>query len=192
LLGPGPSLDLLHVGSTIPRKRIDVVLRTLALVRVAHPEARLVRVGGVLTASQAGLARELGVADAILTLPFIDRRTLAAVYRRAALVLLPSEREGFGLPLIEALACGTPVVATALPVLQEVGADAATYAPLGDARAWCGAVVELLRERTGNPEAWIARRTRGLARAGAFSWSAYASRMTAIYERTADAATARR
>ena len=63
--------------------------------------------------------------DAIVVLPFVDRATLAAVYRRAALALLPSEREGFGLPLVEALACGTPVVASDIPVLREVGGDAA-------------------------------------------------------------------
>ena len=102
------ALDILHVGSTIPRKRIDVLLEVFAGVRRRHPAARLLRVGGPLTAAQAQQAERLGVAGAIVSLPFLDRRTLAAVYRRAALVLQPSEREGFGLPVAEALACGTP------------------------------------------------------------------------------------
>lgn len=187
LLGPGRHLDLLHVGSTIPRKRIDVVLRTMAFVRAAHSDVRLLRVGGTLTDAQMALARDLGVVDAIRTLPFVDRRTLAALYRRAALVLLPSEREGFGLPLIEALACGTPVIATALPVLQEVAGDAATYAALGDARAWSQAVIELLVERAHSPASWKARQDAGVARARVFSWPAYAARMADIYERVAGA-----
>ena len=73
------------------------------------------RVGGPFTAAQQAQVRELGLGDAIVVLPLLDRSTLAAVYRRCALVLMPSEREGFGLPVLEALACGTPVVASDSP-----------------------------------------------------------------------------
>ena len=65
----------------------------------------------------------LGLGHNIRVLPFVDRPVLAALYRRASLVLLPSEREGFGLPLVEAMACGISVVASDLPVLREVGGD---------------------------------------------------------------------
>ena len=106
--------DLLHVGSTIPRKRIDVLLEVVAAVRRAEPGARLLKAGGSLTAEQERLARSLGLADAVVTLPFLTRRTLAALYRRAAVVLQPSEAEGFGLPVAEALACGVPIVASDL------------------------------------------------------------------------------
>ncbi len=99
LLGPrGSFTDLLHVGSTIPRKRIDVLLRVFESLRGVHRRLRLVRVGGPLTAAQRALARELDVADALVEMPTLDRSTLAAVYRRCALLLMPSEREGFGLP----------------------------------------------------------------------------------------------
>src|SRR5262245_32243193 len=120
LLGPRRVPELLHVGSTIERKRIDLLLDLFAGVRQARPDVRLIRVGGPFTAEQRIRARELGVLDAITVLPFVDRATLAAVYRRSALALLPSEREGFGLPVIEALACGTPVVASDIAVLKEV------------------------------------------------------------------------
>jgi glycosyltransferase involved in cell wall biosynthesis len=112
LLGPGERwTDLLHVGSTIPRKRVEDLLRIVGAIPQRQPDIRLVRVGGAFTPAQESLARELGVTTIVL--PFVDRRVLAAVYRRAALVLVPSEREGFGLPVLEALACGTPVVAIA-------------------------------------------------------------------------------
>jgi glycosyltransferase involved in cell wall biosynthesis len=174
---------LLHVGSAIARKRIDVLVRVLAAVRTTHPDARLIRVGGPLTAAQRALASELGVADAIAALPFLDRATLAAVYRRSALLLLPSDREGFGLPVLEAMACGTPVVASDIDPLREVGGTAVTYCPVGDVESWRTAVVELLDERLRRPDQWRARRDAGLARATAFSWSRYAREIVGLYHR---------
>ena len=88
--------DLLHVGSTIPRKRIDLVLEIFAEVRRRFPGARLLRVGGPLSSSQLVHAARLGVADAVVTLPFLDRRVLASVYRRAALVLHRRSVKGSG------------------------------------------------------------------------------------------------
>jgi glycosyltransferase involved in cell wall biosynthesis len=181
LLGPRKGIDLLHVGSTIPRKRIDVLLDVFAAVRAQRPGTRLIRVGGPFTAEQRVYARELGVLDSIVVLPFVDRATLAAVYRRAAVTLLPSEREGFGLPLVESLAGGTPMVATDIPVLREIGGQAVTYAPLGDIAAWRDSVVKLLAEREQAPERWRLRKIAGVARAAEFSWSHYATRVVEIY-----------
>ena len=88
------------------------------------------RLDSLLPKELARQARSLGLADAILTLPYFDprshrdRATLAAIYRRASLVLVPSEAEGFGLPVAEALACGVPLLASDIPVLREVGGDA--------------------------------------------------------------------
>ena len=187
VLGPKRPLELLHVGSTIPRKRIDVLLDVFAAVRRARPEARLVRVGGPFTAEQRLRVRELDLTDAIVVLPFLDRATLAAVYRRAVVALLPSEREGFGLPLVEALACGTPVVASDIAVLREVGSDAAEYRPVGDIDTWSRAVLGLIAERDGSPAMWQSRRTAGVARAAQFSWTTYAAAVAAVYRRVAAA-----
>ncbi len=183
LLGPASEhVDLLHVGSTIARKRIDVLLHVVAAVRQYRPGVRLVRVGGPFTAAQRTLVRELGLDDAIVVLPFLDRSTLAAVYRRSALVLLPSEREGFGLPLLEALACGTPIIASDIEPLREVGADAVAYCDPEDVRAWTEAVLRILAEDRGR---LLARRDAGIARAASFSWSRYAADVVALYARIA-------
>ncbi len=179
-LVPGPDV-LLHVGSTIPRKRIDVLLEMFAELRRAAPGLRLVRVGGPLTPQQRALGARLGVLDAIDQMPALDRPQLAKVYRRAALVLLPSDREGFGLPLVEAMACGTPVVASAIPALQEIGADAAVYCPPGKVRIWIDTVKTLLQQRTRDPEGWEARRAAGLRNATRFNWRTYAEDMTKLY-----------
>lgn len=178
---PADAVCILHVGGTYGRKRIDLLLRIFAQVRREIPEAVLVRVGGPFSAEQARQAEELGVAEAVRVLPFLERSVLSAVYRRAALVVLPSEEEGFGLPVLEAMTCGTPVVASDLPVLQEVGGDAAEYAPVGEVDRWRDAVVRLLTERRSDPGAWEARRAAGLAQAARFTWREYAGKMMKVY-----------
>jgi glycosyltransferase involved in cell wall biosynthesis len=175
------AIDLLHVGSTIQRKRVDVLLQVFAKVRDEFPQARLIRVGGQFTALQSELVKRLNLDRAVVVLPFLKRNILAAVYRRATLVLQPSEKEGFGLPVAEAMACGTPVVASDLPVLREVGGDAARYCPVAAIDTWSSSVVELLNERRQQPERWTARSARGLVQATKFSWAEYANRMVDLY-----------
>jgi len=183
LLGPvqADAIEILHVGSVIPRKRIDVLLRVVAALRREFPRVRLVRVGGAFNAEQARLVAQLKLTDSVVVLPHLDRKVLAAVYRRAAIVLQPSEREGFGLPVVEAMACGTPVVASDLAVLREVGGTAAAYCPVGALSAWTETVTQLLSERSEQPQRWHERRVAGIAQAANFSWAEYARKMVAIY-----------
>jgi glycosyltransferase involved in cell wall biosynthesis len=183
LLGPidAEVPEVLHVGSVVPRKRIDVLLNVFAGVRTRHSRARLVRVGGPLTAAQQRQAARLEVADHIVTLPFIDRRVLAAVYRRAALVLQPSEREGFGLPVAEAMACGTPAVASLVPALCEAGGYAAVYCRVGDLRVWTDTVNGLLDERERRPEIWERRQADSLHASRRFDALAHARGMLHVY-----------
>lgn len=186
LLGPRAdgSIELLHVGSSVPRKRIDVLLRVFARVRERRPEARLVRVGG-LTREQEALVDALGIRGAVSLLPYLERATLAAVYRRADLVLQPSDAEGFGLPVVEALACGVPVAASDLTVLREVGGASVAYAPPGEVEPWVEVVAGLLREREAEPARWLARREAGVEHARDFSWREYTQRMIEIYREVA-------
>ena len=188
LLGRRAGTDILHVGSTIARKRIDTLLQVFAEVRRSHPEVRLVRVGGPFTAQQRSLARELDIESAIVVLPFLDRSTLAAVYRHCAVLLLPSEREGFGLPVLEALACGTPVIASDIDAVREVGGDAIVYCPPDDVACWIREVNDALTERTHEPRRWAERKTAGISRAAVFSWARYAAQVVPLYERIASKA----
>jgi len=183
LLGPASptTLELLHVGSTIARKRIDVLLESVASLKRLWPHLRLIRVGDTFTSAQERQINQLGLRESVTVLPFVDRRVLAAVYRRATLLLQPSEREGFGLPVAEAMASGTPVVASRIPALVEVGGQAATYCPVGDVRAWVATISELLDERASSSEDWQQRCTASLAQARRFSWREHARRMTVLY-----------
>ena len=169
----GPTL--MHVGNTLPRKRIDVLLRVFAAVHAHHADVRLIRVGGPLTPAQRELARELGVESLVVELPFLERAVLAAVYRRATLVLQTSDAEGFGLPVAEAMACGTPVVASDIAVLREVGGKAAVYCPPGAVEFWVTEVLKLLRVPLDR-----LRETSQL-HAADFSWFSYTNRMLAVY-----------
>ena len=167
---------VLHVGACIPRKRIDVLLDVCAEVRKTFPDLRLVKVSGAWTAAQRDRIDRLGLAGAIIHVSGLDRAGLAEVYRRAPVVLMPSEAEGFGLPVIEALACGAAVVASNIPALREAGGPAAVYAPVGDVEAWSAAIAKLLA----NPSAAPPRAER-LAWAGRFTWTAHAETIARTY-----------
>ncbi|WP_141323400.1 glycosyltransferase family 1 protein [Myxococcus sp. AB025B] len=169
---------LLHVGSAIPRKRLDVLFEVFAALRARHPDLRLVQQGGALNAAQREQVARLGMGDALVQPPFQARATLAGMYRRAKAVLITSEAEGFGLPLIEALACGVPVVASDLPVLREVGADTCLYCPVGNLAAWTETVDALLSGRL-SPPALHAR----LSRAARFTWKAHGRTILDAYQR---------
>jgi len=169
---------MLHVGSCIARKRIDVLLDVVAAVRQTVPDLRLVKVSGEWTAAQRERIDRLGLAGAITHVGGLARAELAEVYRRATVVLMPSEAEGFGLPVIEALACGTAVVASDIPALREAGGPAAVYAPVGDVGAWSDAVAKLLTDPASAPS-----RAGRLAWAGRFTWTAHAETIARAYHR---------
>ncbi len=175
--------NILHVGSTIPRKRIDVLLRAFAEIKKESPKAALFRVGGPLTSDQQALVRQLGVESSIVVLPFLTDRQLAAVYRRSTLLLLPSEREGFGLPLLEAMSCGLPVVASDIPALREIGGEAALYSPVADIHSLGRHVMKLIRTQETHPESAQQIREACLQQAQQFSWERCARETAAIYEK---------
>ena len=184
---PGHTL-LLNVGSTISRKRIDLLLVLFASLRKRIPSAKLVRVGGPLTPAQVTLADTLGVFDGIITLPFLDRRVLAALYRRCNVLLQTSEAEGFGLPVIEAMTCGCPVVATDLPVTREIASNAALYCALGNTSEWTDTVLRLLEHQAAGSGHWKQHQSSLQERALHFNWKESASQFLAVYRQVLEKA----
>jgi glycosyltransferase involved in cell wall biosynthesis len=118
------------------------------------------------------LARELEQLGAELR-GYVDKDALARLYREAAVLVLPSRYEGFGLPVLEAMACGTPVVARRDDALVEVAGDAAVYAEPEDLP---GAILHALERRT-------ELRAAGLLRAREFSWTETARRTADVYRK---------
>ena len=158
-----PSAYLLFVGTLEPRKDLRTLLAALRLLPDAPP---LVLVG------PPGWGEQVDVGAAI-TPGYLDDDVLRQVVAGAAALVLPSRDEGFGLPVLEALAAGTPVVASDLPVLREVGGDAAVYAPVGDAEAFADALTRVLAD----PGDAAARRRQ----AAPFTWQRSAGQHRAAY-----------
>jgi glycosyltransferase involved in cell wall biosynthesis len=165
---------LLHVGSCIPRKRIDVLLDVLA--RVRRDGLKLVQVGGEWSPQQRDQIARLGLKGDVVQVRGLPRETVAALYRAATVVLQPSEAEGFGLPVVEALACGAYVIASDNPVLRYEAGDAAVYRPVGDVDQWAEAVTGHLGGRISTPS--LEAR---LAQARKFSWEQHAQTIARAY-----------
>jgi len=175
---PGPFV--LHVGSHLPRKRVDVLLDAFAAVVERRPDLSLVQVGPLFGSALAVRIDRLGIGPNVVKFTGLTRPQLADLYRRAAAVLVPSEAEGFGLPVIEALSCGAAVVASDIPVLREVGGDALVFRPVGDVPGWADAVLRVLAD----PAAAPPRATR-LSVAARYSWAAHARVIGETYLRLA-------
>jgi glycosyltransferase involved in cell wall biosynthesis len=171
---------ILHVGSCIPRKRIDILLQVFAKARRNAPGAdlRLLQIGGTWTPQQLHLLEELGIHDCTTQIRNVPVERIVDAYRNAAIVLIPSELEGFGLPVIEALACGAPVVASDIPTLREVGGQAAVYRAVGDVDGWTEAVLGVLSGSLSVPD-----QQARLAQAALYSWDRHASAILGAYEK---------
>jgi len=134
---------LLHVGSCTPRKNIEFLLQVFANIRQRLPELELVQIGGPWTESQRGYIEREKLAAHIEQRRGISRDELASLYADAVAVIVPSLAEGFGIPVVEALACGAPVVASDIPVLREVGFEGVRFCSLADVSEWTQAIEEL-------------------------------------------------
>ena len=159
------------VGTLEPRKDVGVLVDAFArLVERDDVPHRLALVGpsGWLDGEADAARRAEGLGDRVVFTGPVAPDRLRALYRGADVFALPSRHEGFGLPVLEAAAQGTPVVASDIPVLREVAGDGATFAPVGDADAWSTAIGALLRDDAARAALGAA----GAARAAGFTWEA--------------------
>jgi glycosyltransferase involved in cell wall biosynthesis len=174
---PEDAFVVLHVGSTVERKNVPLVLQTVARLRAEGEDAYLLQVGGRLTSEQEQLAERLELRRYVRSVPGVDEGTLRRAYRTADVLLFPSLYEGFGLPVLEAFASGLPVVTSGAGGLREVGGDAVRVVESRDAAAY----VEALRELAADPDAREALVEEGRRRAREFTWQRTAERTAEVY-----------
>jgi len=167
---------VLAVGTVQPRKNYAMLMR--AFVRAAA-EAVLVIAGGPGWLCEDIFALADQYPDQVRMPGFVDDGDLPALYRGAALLAFPSLYEGFGLPVLEAMACATPVLCSNQSSLPEVAGDAALLLDPNDEEAWAGSIRSLLKD----PARRQAMAAAGLARAAAFTWEHAAKQLLGLMER---------
>lgn len=186
---------VLYVGTRERRKNLKGLVHAFVRVADEHPEVALALVGARPRVEAAGvqgaegwtgdeLEREvasLGLSERVHVLGMVPRRDLPALYSAASLFAFPTLYEGFGFPGVEAMACGTPVVASDRSCLPEILGDAAELADPTDADAFGDAMLRVLRD----PMLADRCRSRGLERAAAFTWERAARETVAVYREAA-------
>lgn len=167
---------LLFVGNLRPHKNVALLLEALvqipgdlALAVVGHQDPRY-------WPALARRAEELGISSRVHFLGFVETHRLPVLYSGALAVVVPSLYEGFGLPVLEAMACGAPVIASTTTALQEVAGDAALLVDPQDVSGWARAITRVI----GDPELRADLRARGLTQAARFSWSETARRVLLV------------
>ncbi len=145
---------VLHVGSGLRRKNREGVLRIFARLRDDWPEGRLVFAGEAPSNELTALARALGVAERVVAVPRPGNGLLEALYSRAVALVFPSTFEGFGWPVIEAQACGCPVLCADAGALAEVAGEGAFVRPAADEAAFADELRRIVRDPAARG-AWI-------------------------------------
>jgi glycosyltransferase involved in cell wall biosynthesis len=177
--GP-PDRYLLYVGTEIPRKNLGTLLGAL---RRLPPTVRLLKAGGPghprFRRATERLIGELGVADRVVLIDEVSEEELVSLYSAADAYVCCSFLEGFGHPVLEAMACGTPVVSSDAASLPEVVGEAGLLVPPADEDRLVAAIEALL----GDPGLRTRLVGAGLDRAAAFSWQRTAEGVVAVYER---------
>ena len=176
-----PQRYLLHISTIEPRKNLDRLVDALLIARQTIPDLALILAGAkgwLYDDFFARIAAE-GLQNVVRPLGWVPDADLPAVIAAAALGVQPSLYEGFGLPILEHMACGQVVAASNSSSHPEVGGQAAAYFDAADTAEMAAVIGRLLA----NQDEYAERRQLGLAQAGRFSWQRTAQETIAVYDR---------
>ncbi len=174
-----PEKYILMVGNRSQYKDGAVLFRAFGQVAREVPDIQLVCIGGgPFSREERSILEEQGISSRVRQDVLSDPR-MPAAYSNAQAFVFPSRFEGFGLPALEAMACGAPTILADATSLPEVGGDAALYFPVNDADALAETLLRLLDD----PGLAQDLSTRGLERAGAFTWHATARATAEAYRK---------
>lgn len=172
---------LLYVGTVEPRKGVDTILKALALYRKRKGKSTLLVVAGLIGWKASfieDLVEQLSLEESVRFLHYVPDTDLPALYRGASVFLYPSLYEGFGLPVLEAMASGVPVITSRVAALPEVGGAAALYIEPGDADCLTVHLEKLLAD----PGLREQLSEAGRKRAALFSWRDTAYRTLKVFK----------
>lgn len=173
---------LLCLGASDVRKNLPLLVRAFGQSGVAR-DLTLVFAGPISPRKRARLQeaiRESGLEDRVLILGYIDDALLVALYRQCLAYVFPSSYEGFGLPILEAMACGAATLTSGLSALAEVAGEAALTLPSLDQDVLAAGIARI----AGDAELRAQLRERGLDHVKAFTWQRCAQQTLACYVRT--------
>ena len=176
-----PSQYLLYVGTYLPHKNLETLLRAYQKLKLQLKIPHSLVLAGKKGRNYSSVARmihELELDGKVRSIGFVPDEDLPYVYNLSDMFIFPSLYEGFGLPILEAMACGVPVVASNSSCLPEIGGGGALYFSPEDVDGLVDRAIQIIR----NDNLRRDLRERGLQRAKLFSWRAMAEKTLALYE----------
>jgi len=178
---------IIYVGSERPRKNLNRLLEAFAIIKNDFPELRLIKIGepgryDVFHSNTIDKLGKLGIKDSVLFVEYVSDVYLAHYYSCAEMLVYPSLYEGFGLPPLEAMACGCPVVTSNTSSLPEVVGDAGILVNPYDMTELAQAMKRVLSDKNLRDE----MKNKGLQRAGRFCWDKTSEQTMAVYQKVAD------
>ncbi len=180
---PRDHVEFLFVGRRDPYKNLPLLIKAFSELKQRHPSVRLRIIGpdDARYPEARTLAAQLNLNGAITWSGYVSDDGLIDAYQQTSVFVMPSNYEGFGLPVLEAMACGAPVICSNKSSLPEVAGDAALLIDPGDVATLVAAMDRMICE----PDTRAEYARRGLARAAQFTWDETARRTLAVYEEAA-------
>jgi len=175
-----PPVFILFVGSLEPRKNVKTLLKAYSILKGSlKKDFPLVLAGGQgwLNSEIASFIKDTSLADRVHFTGYVEQADLPAVYSAATVFVYPSLYEGFGLPILEAMACGVPVITSRVSSMPEVAGDAAILVNPTDEAELADALKKVVEDR----DLQQSLRVKGIRRAKAFSWERCAEQTLRVY-----------